>query len=473
VWWDDAVIYQVYPRSFQDSDGDGIGDLRGIESRLDYLRAAGISAVWLSPFYKSPDADFGYDVADYEAVDPVYGSLRDFDRLVAAAHRRGIRVLVDFVGAHTSIEHPWFRERPDFYFWAAEPPNNWRAASGGPAWERDPATGRFYLHSFFPEQADLNWRNPDVRSAMAGVLRFWLARGVDGFRLDAVDRLLKDPRLRDDPPARASHAFPRHEDYARLAHVHSRNAPDIPAALDAIREAVGRAYLVGEAYLPTAMLGPYLGALDTVFAFEAMNVGPASALRTSIEAALAVGKTGWVLSNHDTSRLATRFGPNARGAAVLFLMLPGPVFMFQGDEIGMTDGPGVQPPRDRAGRDPFRHPMQWDDSERAGFTDGTPWLPLIDPAARSVEAQQRDPHSLLNLFKRLVILRRGLRPEAHFRTGPASVLVLERDEYTVTLNLGDKPVTTRRDGELVLEARPGDTAHRHTIPPHGGWITRG
>jgi alpha-glucosidase len=255
--------------------------------------------------------------------------------------------------------------------------------------------------------------------------------------------------------------------------VHSHNAPDIPAALEAIRDAVGGGYLVGEAYLPTAMLAPYLGALDTVFAFEAMNVGPASALRASIEAALAVGKAGWVLSNHDTSRLATRFGPNARAAAVLLLMLPGPVFVFQGDEIGMTDGPGAQPPGDRAGRDRFRHPMQWDDSEHAGFTDGTPWLPLIDPAARNIEAQQLDPDSLLNLFKRLVILRRGLRPEAHFREGSASVLVLERDEYTVAVNLADQPVTAPRDGELVLEARPGDSTHGQTIPPHGGWITRG
>jgi alpha-glucosidase len=473
MWWDDAVIYQIYPRSFQDSDGDGVGDLPGIEWRLDYLQSAGISAVWLSPFYTSPNADFGYDVADYEAVDPVYGGLHDFDRLVGSAHRRGLRVLVDFVGAHTSVDHPWFRERPDFYFWAAEPPNNWRAASGGPAWKRDPATRRFYLHSFFPEQADLNWRNPDVRSAMAGVLRFWLARGVDGFRLDAVDRLLKDPDLRDDPPAEAPHAQPLHEEYARLAHVHSRNAPDIPTALAGIREEVGGAYLVGESYLPTALLAPYLGALDTVFAFEAMDADPTSALRTAIEAALAIGKAGWVLSNHDSSRFATRFGPNARAAALLFLMLPGPVFMFQGDEIGMADGPGARPPRDRAGRDRFRHPMQWDDSEHGGFTDGTPWLPLIDPAARNVEAQQRDPDSLLNLFKRLALLRRGLRPEAHFRTGSASLLALERDEYTVAVNFSDQPVTARRDGELVLEARPGDRADRRMIPPHGGWITRG
>jgi alpha-glucosidase len=473
MWWDDAVIYQVYPRSFQDSDGDGIGDLRGIESRLDHVESLGVAAIWLSPFYRSPNADFGYDIADYDAVDPVYGSLEGFDRLARAAHERGLRVLVDFVGAHTSTEHPWFREQPDYYFWADEPPNNWQATFGGSAWQRDPTTGRLYLHSFFPEQADLNWRNPEVRAAMAEVLRFWLDRGVDGFRLDAVDRLLKDPDLRDDPPAARPFPLPLHDEYARLDHLHSLNAPDIGSALEAIRDAVGDAYLVGEAYLPTAGLSPYLDALDTVFAFESMNAGPtASALRATLEAALEARRLGWVLSNHDFSRFATRFGLAARALTLVFMMLPGPVFMLQGDELGVPDGPGVEPPLDRAGRDRFRHPMQWDGSELGGFTTGTPWLPLVDPGTRNVADQEREPSSWLHLVKRLVALRRGLGPNIRFRESPRQALVLERDGYVVAVNLGDRPASVRREGELVLEARPGDASRSDAIPPHGGWIAR-
>ena len=474
MWWENAVIYQVYPRSFQDSDGDGIGDLRGIESRLDHIAGLGASAIWLSPFYTSPNADFGYDISDFVSVDPVYGTLEEFDRLLAAAHERGLRMIVDFVGAHTSVEHPWFRERPDFYFWANEPPNNWRATFGGTAWQPDPVSGRYYLHSFFPEQADLNWRNPEVAAAMADVLRFWRERGVDGFRLDAVDRLLKDPELRDDPPATRPFPLPLLDEYSELEHRHSLNAPDIGTALNVIRQAVGDAYLVGEAYLPTAELGPYLDALDTVFGFEAMNAGPdTSVLRRAIEAALDTGKLGWVLSNHDFQRFASRFGPSARAAALLFLMLPGPVFMFEGDELGTPDGPGVEPPLDRAGRDGFRHPMQWDDSVNAGFTTGVPWLPVLDLARGSVAAQEGNRDSWLHLFRRLIALRRELPcAEVRLLESAEHVLVLVRDPYTVAINFSDSPAEHRGDGEVVLEARPGDASDPGVLPPHGGVIRR-
>src|SRR5947209_1521947 len=212
MWWQHAVIYQIYPRSFQDSNGDGVGDLPGICSRLDHVQNLGSTAIWLSPIYRSPGADFGYDVSDYTAVDPLFGTLAEFDELVRAAHARDLRVLVDLIPCHTSTQHRWFRERPDFYFWADAPPNNWLATFGGSAWERDPVTGRYYLHSFFPEQADLNWRNRHVPEEMGKVIRFWLQRGVDGFRVDAVDHLLKDSELRDDPPATEPFPLPLGEE---------------------------------------------------------------------------------------------------------------------------------------------------------------------------------------------------------------------------------------------------------------------
>jgi alpha-glucosidase len=243
MWWQDAVIYQVYPRSFQDSDGDGVGDLRGVASRLDHLSELGVDGLWLSPIYPSPLADFGYDVSAYTDVDPVYGTLADFDALVEAAHQRGLRLLMDLVPCHTSIEHPWFGEHPDWYIWAegrdGGPPNNWLSAFGGSAWSLDERRGRWYLHSFYPEQPDLDWRNPAVVAAMQEAIGFWIERGVDGYRIDAIDRLMKDPELRDDPPAEASFGLPREDHEAHLAPVHSRNAPDTGEALAAIRAATG------------------------------------------------------------------------------------------------------------------------------------------------------------------------------------------------------------------------------------------
>ncbi|HWC26340.1 MAG TPA: alpha-amylase family glycosyl hydrolase [Solirubrobacteraceae bacterium] len=462
-WWTDAVVYQVYPRSFQDSDADGEGDLRGIVRRLDHIANLGVDALWLSPVYPSPMADGGYDVADYEDIDPRFGTLADADALIAAAHDRGLKLLMDVVPCHTSIEHPWFREHPERYVWADgdAPPNNWCASFGGPAWSRDPATGRWYLHSFYPEQPDLDWRREDVREAMAGALRFWLKRGVDGFRLDALDRLLKDPELRDDPPAAAPPALPELGEAGTLEHVHSRNAPDIGLALEALRRAVGdETLLVGEVYLPSAGLAPYLEHVDTAFAFELLHAPwQPAAVRAAIAAALDPagpgGRVAWVLSNHDFPRLPDRVGArNVRAAALLALTLPGMAFVYQGDEIGMADGPGGDPPHDRAGRDRHRHPMRWDDdAPYGGFTipAATPWLPPITAAGGGVVQQRQDPDSVLSLYRDLIAARRALGPGLAFVDDVEDgVLAYRRGErHVVVLNMSDAPRTAPRAGAIV------------------------
>ena len=406
MWWEDAVVYQIYPRSFQDSNGDGIGDLRGVAQRLDYLEWLGVDAFWLSPIYPSPLADFGYDVSDHTAIDPVFGTMEDFDALVAAAHEKGLRVLLDLVPSHTSIEHPWFREHPDWYIWSPVegPPNNWRSVFGGSAWTRDEVSARWYLHTFYPEQPDLNWRNPEVVSSMQDIVRFWLDRGVDGFRVDALTAIIKDAELRDDPPATGAFPLPLPTEFGELDHVYSANRPEAVEALEALREAAGDALLVGEVYLGTAEYGRWLEHLDLVFAFELLfSPWKDESLRAAIEPAAALKRVAWVLSNHDFDRLATRVGEeNVRAAADLLLTLPGTAFIYQGDEIGLPNGPGHDPPYDRAGRDRFRHPMQWDASPTGGFTTGQPWLQPIDPTERNVEAQRADPDSLLNHYRRLI-----------------------------------------------------------------------
>jgi len=470
VWWQDAVVYQIYPRSFQDSDGDGVGDLRGIGRRLDHLTYLGVDAFWLSPIYPSPLADFGYDISNYTAVDPAFGTLGDLDELVAHAHERGLRVLLDLVPSHTSIEHPWFREHPDWYIWSPVdgPPNNWKAAFGGGAWSRDEQTGRWYLHTFYPEQPDLDWRNPEVVAAMQEVVRFWLRRGVDGFRVDAVNVLVKDAELRDDPPATETFPLPLVGESAELEHVYSADRPEVVDALAAIREAAGDALLVGEVYLPATRSARYLTQLDLVFAFELLfSPWEAEALRAAIGAAAELGRVAWVLSNHDFERLATRVGPeNVRAAAVLLLTLPGAAFVYQGDEIGLPNGPGADPPYDRAGRDPLRHPMQWDASPAGGFTTGDPWLPPIDPAERNVEAQRGDPGSLLELYRTLIALRRGLGDGFRLVDAEPGVVAFERGGHTVAVNTTAEPRLAPA-GELVLATHEGEG-----LPPHAALIMR-
>ena len=452
-WWRDAVVYQIYPRSFQDSDGDGIGDLAGIASRLDHLAWLGVDALWLSPIYPSPQADLGYDVADYTAVDPVYGSLGDLDRLIAAAHEREIRLLMDLVVSHTSIEHPWFREHPDWYVWADEPANNWRGAFGGSAWSRDPVSGRYYLHSFYPEQADLDWRNPEVREAIADIVGFWVDRGVDGFRVDAVTQLMKDPELRDEPVALGPPPLPLHPELADLGEVNARNHPEITIALAALREAAGDALLVGEVYLPSAQLAPYLDYFDLVFTFEFLHSSwDAEALAGAIASSAALERVAWVLSNHDFPRLAGRGGPEAAQlAALLLLTLPGAAFIYQGDEIGMLDGPGAQLPIDRAGRDAFRHPMQWQPTPNAGFTTSKkPWLPLIDPVRVSVAAQRQDEGSILHLYRRLIEMRRELQGDFELLDSPPGVIAFRRGTHLIAVNLGTQEQIVADSGEVVL-----------------------
>jgi alpha-glucosidase len=476
MWWEQAVIYQVYVRSFQDTNGDGIGDLPGVTERLPYIAELGAQAVWLSPIFPSPNADFGYDVSDFRDVEPALGTLEDLETLVACAHALGLRVLLDFVPCHTSTAHRWFREHPDYYVWADAPVNNWRAAFGGSAWGRDEQTGRYFLHSFFPEQADLNWRNPEVREQMTGAMRFWLDRGVDGFRLDALDRLMKDPELRDDPPASREFELPGDPKDLELEHVHSRNAPDLGDALQAIRRAVGDVLLVGEVYLPIAEAAPYLQTLDVVFNFEELfAVGDADKLRQAIESGLRTGGQGWVLSNHDFNRLVTRAGAdNARAVALLLVSLPGPIFLLAGDELGFADAPMAGPEQDRNHRDPFRAPMVWDsDAEHGGFSTAPPWLTPARVPAAGVAQQRHDPTSALTLTHRAMALRSRLATnETRPLPSEPGTIVLQRGDHLIAVNLGDEARTAPRAADLVLEARPGDGADLGVLPAHGGWVAR-
>jgi alpha-glucosidase len=479
MWWEQAVIYQVYVRSFQDTDGDGVGDLPGVTERLGHIAELGAQAVWLSPIYPSPDADFGYDVSDFRSVEPAFGTLADLDALVSRARELGLKVLLDFVPCHTSTEHPWFREHPDYYVWA-DAPNNWRAAFGGSAWGRDEQSGRYFLHSFFPEQADLNWRNPYVREQMTEAMRFWVDRGVDGFRLDALDRLMKDAALRDDPLATGPSVLPGDPQDLELNHVHSRNAPDIGDALQAIRRAVGDVLLVGEVYLPIAEAAAYLDTLDVVFNFEAIfAVGDAVKLRQAIESGMRTGGQGWVLSNHDFSRLASRAGPDdARAVALLLLSLPGPVFVYQGDELGIGDTPMSGAEQDRNHRDPFRAPMVWDsDAPHGAFSTAQPWLTPAQPLDDGAAQQGQDPASALSLARQAIALRPSLAAgESKLLPSAPGTVVLARSGHMVAVNLTGAPAPAPAPAagapQLELEARPGDGADLSVIPAHGGWIAK-
>jgi len=431
-WWEDAVIYEIYPRSFQDSDGDGVGDLPGIASRLDHLAWLGVDAIWLAPIYASPGADLGYDVSDHTAVAPEFGTLDDFDALLSAARERGIRVVMDLVVSHTSIEHPWFRERPDFYVWAdgPEPPNNWVASFGGPAWTRDERSGRLYLHSFYPEQPDLDWRNPAVREAMAGVVRFWAGRGVDGFRVDAVDRLVKDLELRDDPPGDGPFPLPVHPDQQDLDLIHSRDAPEIDLALAALGEAAGELPMIAEVYLPADRAARYLDHFDAAFSFDLLHARwDRDDVAAAIQRSLELGRPAWVTSNHDFSRVASRWGAeNARAAAVLLLTLGGIAFVYQGEEIGMEDGLAADPPRDRFGRDPFRTPIPWDE----------------------VDGQRVRPDSTLALFHRLIELRREMKGDPLLLESEPGTLVFQRGSHLVSIDFGAGTAVVEADGDEMF-----------------------
>ncbi|HET7444265.1 MAG TPA: alpha-amylase family glycosyl hydrolase [Solirubrobacterales bacterium] len=474
-WWERAVIYQVYPRSFQDSNDDGIGDLPGLMSRLDYLNGLGVDAIWLSPIYRSPMADGGYDITDYLDVDPLFGDLAAFDGVLAESKARAIRVMMDLVPSHTSIEHPWFREDPERYIWSDRPgpANNWMGVFGGSAWSRDERSGRWYLHTFFPDQPDLNWRLDRVRSYFEGATRFWVQRGVAGFRLDAINCLMKDPLLRDDPPAAGQLPLPHRDDYAQLDHLYSQNAPDIGDGLRVLREGAGEdAMLVGEIYLPSAELGTYLEHLDAGFSFELLHATwhPAS-VRAAIEMGLGPGggpgPVAWVLGNHDCPRIADRIGGiNAGAAAVLLLTLPGAAVIYQGDELGMTDGPGGARHEDRAGRDPHRHPMWWDDSSpNGGFSHGDPWLPTHEVSGGGAAQQTEDPDSILNLYRDLISVRREMTGPLDFLDVDEGLLAYRRgSSHLVVINLADEARPAPPSGPIVRGTHPAVLA-QGSMPP--------
>ncbi len=470
--WPDGVVYQIYPRSFQDSDGDGVGDLAGISARLDHLSELGVDALWLSPVYPSPLVDFGYDVSDHSSIDPAYGTLDDFDALLRAAHERGLRVLMDLVACHTSIEHPWFREHPDWYVWSPVdgPPNDWVSAFGGPAWSRDEVSGRWYLHSFYPEQPDLDWHNPEVVEAMQGVVGFWVERGVDGFRIDAIDRLMKDPQLRDDPRSSEPFGLWLQEHELGREFSRSRNWHEIGNALRAIREAAGDGLLIGEVYLPARRHAAYLEQLDRAFVFELLqSPWEQQAVRAAVQAGIEAPGAAWVLSNHDFGRLPSRVGrANERAAATLLLTLPGTAFVYQGDEIGLANGPGHDPPYDRVGRDSFRHPMQWDPSPGAGFTTGRPWLPLVDQAERNVAAQAGETGSTLSYWRRLIALRSELAGGFEWADLDERALAFRRGPHTIAISFADESLPLP-PGEVLLASEP---SNGRSLSPHAAVVIR-
>ena len=468
-WWQTGVVYQVYPRSFADADGDGVGDLNGIRSRLDHLAWLGVDAIWLSPIFRSPMRDFGYDISDYRDVDPLFGTLADLDALVAEAHQRNLRVLLDWVPNHTSNEHPWFREsrasrsspKRGWYVWRdpapdGGPPNNWLAAfpRGTPAWTFDETTGQYYLHMFLPEQPDLDWSNPEVRDAMHDVLRFWLDRGIDGFRVDVVHGLGKDPRLPDLPPELAAipvSALNEHE----ATHEWLR---EIRRLLDRYP---GDRVLVGEVWLLLSRTHPrYFGEgaqLQLLFELPTAVVTPweASAWRERIaDVAARLDPIGawptWVLSNHDVPRHRTRFGSEAaaRAAAVLLLTLRGTPFLYQGEELGLEDAVVPRERRlDPGGRDGCRAPIPWDGTVGHGWL-ATPWLPWPpDPGRTNAEHLRADPGSIFHLYRRLLARRRA-SPALQTGTSrlldsPPDVVAFERaadgDRRIILVNFASEP----------------------------------
>jgi glycosidase len=525
-WWKRAVVYHVYVRSLQDTDGDGVGDLEGVEQRLDYFAWLGVDVIWLSPIYPSPLADFGYDVSDHCDIDPGLGALEDFDRLIAAAHARGLRLILDFVPNHTSDRHPWFLEsrasrashKRDWFIWRdpapdGGPPNNWRSNFGGSSWQWDATTGQYYLHAFLKQQPDLNWRNPQVREAMFDVLRFWLERGVDGFRIDVLWHIVKAESLADNPPNPAWRA-PMGDEHRLLQH----NSTDQPEAHDIaagmrrlVEQYPGERLLIGEIYLPVERLVRYYGpaeAPEVHLPFNFQLIGaPWDArvlhrLIADYEAVLPPGAwPNWVLGNHDRPRIAARVGEaQARVAAMLLLTLRGVPTLYYGDELGIGR---VDIPADRVvdpwelnepgrglGRDPVRTPMAWDDGPHAGFSRADPWLPLHgDWPTRNVARQAATAGSMLDLYRHLLALRRAhdclsvgdlrlLAPHPHIL---AYTRGLGDAELLIALNLSAtaQPLALpdwARGGDVIastLGDAPGPAAHALALRPDEGVIVTG
>jgi len=504
-WWERGVVYQIYPRSFRDADGDGVGDLSGIIERLDHVAGLGVDAIWLSPMFPSPMADFGYDVADYCEVDPLFGTLADFDRLLAAVHARGLKLVLDFVPNHSSDRHPWFaqsrRSRDDpkrhWYIWRdpgpdGGPPNNWISDFGGSAWAWDEHTGQYYLHAFLKEQPDLNWRNPELRAAMTAALRFWLDRGVDGFRIDVLWHIVKAQGLPDNPPN--PDWTPAMRDRDRLIQRHSTDQPEAHAIAAGFRtladsygaEGGSARVLIGEIFLPDDRLVRWYGTLEAPevhlpFNFHLVeSEWDAAVLARTIaayEGALPRwGWPNWVVGSHDARRIAGRVGERqARVAAMLVLTLRGTPTLYQGDEIGIghVDIPAerIRDPQHHRqpglgiGRDPSRTPMAWDAGPQAGFSTAEPWLPLhADWPTRNVAAQECDPRSMLHLYRALLALRRAHDALSvgswHPVEAPEQVLAYERRHgnrrLLVLFNLTGQDVAVAWPGTVLLSTLGDD-----------------
>lgn len=490
LWWHKGVVYQIYPRSYKDSNGDGVGDLNGIIEKLDYLKDLGVDAVWVSPIFPSPMADFGYDVSDYTGIHPLFGDMEDFNKMLRAVHQRGMKLILDLVPNHSSDQHPWFlesrssRDNPkrDWYMWEdpgpdGDPPNNWLSVFGGPAWEYDEKTQQYYYHAFLKEQPDLNWRNPEVQKALLDEMRFWLEKGVDGFRVDVMWHMIKDDKLRDDPP---------NPDYQEKMNSYSQNIPAYSTDQDEVHDIVRKMrkvideyderLLIGEIYLPISKLVRYYGennqGAHLPFNFQLLqlpwNAEKISATINEYEGALPPeGWPNWVLGNHDNSRIATRVGKDqARIAAMMLLTLRGTPTIYYGDELGMED---VDIPEDKIqdpqalnepgvgkSRDPERTPMQWDDSENAGFTTGKPWLPLMENYEEvNVKKQWDQEDSMLQLHRNLLKIRRqepalhvGDHLPVYSNKGILSYIrKYNNDQFLVVLNLTNTQVGFEPDLE--------------------------
>jgi alpha-glucosidase len=497
-WWRHGIFYQIYPRSFQDSNADGIGDIAGIIERLPYLLALGVDAVWLSPIFPSPMADFGYDISDYTGIDPLFGSIEDFDALISAVHANGLKLILDLVPNHTSDQHPWFIEsrssrdarKRDWYIWrepAADggPPNNWMSEFGGSAWAYDVATRQYYYHAFLAQQPDLNWRNPEVRQAIHDVMRFWLRKGVDGFRVDVIWHLIKDAEFRDNPSnPDYSEGRPPHEKILARYSTDQPEVHDVIAEMRRVIDEFDARVLIGEIYLPFERLVAYYGrdlsGAHLPFNFALLsapwNARSVEKIIADYEAALPMGAwPNWVLGNHDRPRVASRVGQaQARVAAMLLLTLRGTPTLYYGDEIGMHQvaiAPDqVRDPFEKnvpgigVGRDGCRTPMQWNATPYAGFSTAMPWLPLSDDFAQeNVLNLEADAGSILALYKALISLRKKL---PQLMSGDYVPIVAQGDlllyrrqlagaTVMIALNLGAEPVSIASDaagldGEILL-----------------------
>lgn len=528
AWWHGAAIYQIYPRSFQDSDGDGVGDLRGIASRLGHVASLGVDAIWISPFYTSPMRDFGYDVSDFCDVDPLFGTLADFDALLARAHELGIRVIVELLCSHTSSDHPWFAEsraardnsRADWYVWAdpkpdGSPPNNWQSVFGGPAWTWDARRRQYYLHNFLASQPQLNLHNRQVQDALLAVARFWLERGVDGFRIDALNFAMHDPRLRDNPPAPDDGKERRRPfDYQlRLHNQFHRNTSRFLERLRALTDEYGciftlaevggdednsrmKLYTKGDHRLNSAYGFDFLyaAALTPQFVAKAMRRWPGR----PDTAGLAEGWPSWAFENHDAPRAVSRWCPPdamdrfARVKMALLAALRGNIILYQGEELGLEqdeipfellkDPEAIANWPLTLSRDGARTPMPWSEEDKGGFTTGVPWLPY-SPAnlARSVERQERDDHSLLNLTRELLQLRNARPALRHGGLeglrAKGSLLAFDRvwegERIHCLFNLGPDPLVPFRSapaGEVVLAV---NGAGHGRLPGYSALFTRG